>query len=467
MVQSTVIYCGKVKSMIVKIGYIGSQHSTERAKQIAKTMANIELYTYTYTNPSDVPRLHQQAIEETDVLCFSGIIPYYYRERGISSNKPCMVTPFHEYMVVASLLACMLKYSVDIDEISIDLPDKQLLKEIEGDIGRKLEPHLVYDYRWIYDETDRKNFSFSEVASFHERLFQEGKTKVAITSIHYVYDELIRNDLPAIFMVDHERNTKSLLEKAKQRVLYDRLEDGMIAVVYISPKLTERFCEKDIERINALFQTNVQLMNKKLENQKKLVFYTTRGIIENWLNKEEYIDWIKVVEKEVGGPLNIGIGYGRHKFEAEENAEQALQSSKVTDTSNAYIVTEKKTQIGPMIGSVKQDVLRIYDEWLQSLTKQTKTNLNTLKRFITFMEIRDYQPFTVQELSSYSKVTVRTSERFIKRLYEAGVVIVYGKEQNQMKKGRPRNVYALRETIEFKFRQMNEKLKFASGRFQG
>ena len=444
--------------MIVKVGYIGSKHSTQRAIKLAKNISNIKLYTYTYENPSDVSKLHKQAMEETDVICFSGIVPYYYRERTISTNKPYLITPFHEYMIVASILACILKYSVQISEISIDLPDKKLLAEIETDIGQKINPNFVYDYHWIYDKSETKQLSFFEIASFHEKLFHEGKTKVAITSIHYVYDELIRKNIPSIYMVDHDRNTKNILERAKQSVLYARLEDGMIAVVYLSPKNSDCFHDSDIEKITASIQTNIQLINKDLGNKKKIAFYTTRGIVENWLWKEEHIEWIKMIEKQIGKSLNIGIGYGRHIFEAEENAEQAIQSAKVKDTSNAYIITEEKKQIGPIIGDTKKDVIRIYDDWINDLSDRAKTNLNTLKRFINFMEINEYQPFTVQELASYSNVTVRTSERFIKRLYESGVVVIYGKEQNQLKKGRPRNVYALNEKIEHKFRQMNEKL---------
>lgn len=446
-----------MKQMIVKIGYIGSKHSVQKAEQLATSIPEINLRTYIYENPYEVARLHKQAIVETDVICFSGIVSYYYRDRTVSTNKPYVITPFHEYMIVASILACMLKYSVQINEISLDLPDRQLLQEVEMNIGEKIDPNFVYDYRWIYDEAITRELSFTEMATFHKQLYKEGKTKVAITSIHHVYDELIRNHIPAIYMVDHNRNTKNILEEAKKSVLYTRLEDGMIAAVYLSLKNSDSFHDSEIEMITSSIQTNIKLMNKDLENKSKLAFYTTRGIVENWLLKNEHVNWVKNIEQKLGKTLNIGIGYGRHFFEAEENAEQAIQSAKSKDQSNAYIITEQKKQIGPMFGKTKQDAIRIYDDWLRELTDRTKTNMNTMKRFMNFMEINEYQPFTVHELASYSNVTVRTSERFIKRLYESGIVVIYGMEQNQMK-GRPRSVYVLNEKVEHKFRHMNQKL---------
>lgn len=443
--------------MIVKVGYIGSKHSTQKAIKLASKIANIELQPYIYENPNDVAFLHRQAVEETDVICFSGIVPYYYRDRTIMTKKRFLIQPFHEYMIVASILSCILKKSIQLDEISLDLPDRRLLNEVESDIGENLNPNYVYDYDWIYDKNETKRLSFSEIASFHEKLYKNRKTKVAITSIHFVYDELMRKEIPVIYMVDHNRNTKKILEEAKKSVLYTRLENGMIAAIFLSPKNSDSFHDSDIKLITSSLESNIRLMNKDLHNRSKLAFYTTRGIVENWLLKEEHVDWMKKIEKKMDKSMNIGIGYGRHIFEAEENAEQAILSAKSDDGSNAYIITEQKKQIGPMIGNTKQDVIRIYDDWLHELTDRTKTNLNTMKRFINFMEINEFQPFTVQELASYSNVTVRTSERFIKRLYDSGVVVIYGKEQNQMK-GRPRNVYALNEKIENKFRDMNEKL---------
>src|SRR5699024_3364915 len=91
---------GKI-CMIVKIGYIGSKHSVKQAENIAKNMSSIKLKTYTYESPNDVSRLHQKAACEVDVICFSGIVSYYYRNRSLIGKIETVISPFHKYMVVA------------------------------------------------------------------------------------------------------------------------------------------------------------------------------------------------------------------------------------------------------------------------------------------------------------------------------------------------------------------------------
>jgi len=214
--------------MIVKIGYIGSKHSVKQAENIAKNMSSIKLKTYTYESPNDVSRLHQKAACEVDVICFSGIVSYYYRNRSLIGKIETVISPFHKYMVVASLLSLMIHYQVTMDEVSIDLPDKRLLDKIEHDIAYHMNKNYVYDYDWIYRHDINKDLSFTNIAAFHERLYRQKKIKMAITSIHHVYDLLVAKNIPAMYMVDHDDNVKNVLDDARKRVLFSRLQDGYL-----------------------------------------------------------------------------------------------------------------------------------------------------------------------------------------------------------------------------------------------
>lgn len=443
--------------MFVKVGYIGSKHSVYKTIELAKGISNIQLRTYTYELPSDVKDLHHKAVRETDVICFSGVVPYYYRDRTIKTDKPIIITPFHEYMVTASLLTCLLHYAVEVEEISIDLPNKNVLKQIQNDIQFSVQNNFVYDYMWIYDQDTKRELSVDEIVAFHESLYQKKKTKMALTSIHYVYDKLIQKNIPSIYMVDNDRNMKQVLLDAKKTVNHSRLRGGLLSVVYVSIKDGKAIHDSVIQSVTSTIKSMMKMVTMDIKDSGTLIFYTTRGTIEERLLSDQDNKWLKSLEEQLKQPFSVGIGYGRHVFEAEENATLALQSAQKCKTSNGYITTEQKQMIGPFIGETTEEEIRTSGDWILELTKKTKTQMQTIIRFINFMRLNDYQPFTVNELAQYANVTVRTMERFVKRLYEANIIFLYGQEQ--IHQGRPRNVYALSEKIENKFRYEQEEMQ--------
>lgn len=438
--------------MIVKVGYIGSQHSVMKIQKVAEDISGIKLLTYTYKSPADVAILHKKAANEVDVICFSGIVSYYYRNRSINGKPETIISPFHKYMLAASILSAIINHQVTTDQMSIDLPDKRLLEKVEHDITFQMNESYIYDYHWIYDREPNRKLSFSKMTEFHEQLYLEKKTKIAITSIHYVYDQLIAKNIPAIYMVDHDDNMKKVLNNAKKRVLFSWLQNGMMAVIYFKLHNEQVMTQTTYDTVISTIQSMItQPVQSSLKNDQTIVMYTTRGAIEKQFIPKINSEWIQTLSQTLNEPFHFGIGYGRELFEAEEHAEQALLSTQMSDNSNGFLLTDMKELIGPLVGKTGHEHIRTNDDWLYQLIDETKTTLKTMQRFIDFIHMNDYQPFTVRELAAFSNVTVRTSERFIKRLHNAGVVFIYGQEQNYSQ-GRPRQVYAIDEQIEHKLR---------------
>lgn len=439
--------------MIVKVGYIGSKQSVSRIRELANEILGIKVYTYTYESPEDVSELHAQAVREVDVVCFSGIVSYFYRDQTLDRDCETVVSPFHEYMVAASLLSATVNHSVTVNQLSLDMPDKRFLDKVEHDISFSIKAKHVYDYHWIYKKHSDQHLSVADIISFHKDLYETGQTKLAITSIHYVYDKLNWDNIPAIYMVDHDTNMKRVLEEAKQRVLFSWLQDGMITVIYFALK-NGYMTTSDQSLITEQIQSMIsQPVNTHGDCKKTVGFYTTRGAVEDSFLPQVNKSWLKKLKAKLSKTFYFGIGYGRELFEAEEHAKQALLSAQMEEECNGYLLTDQKELIGPIAGATTYDHIRTNEEWLLELINQTKTTLKTMQRFIDFVQINQYQPFTVRELSAFSNVTVRTSERFIKRLYDSGVVVIDGQEQNYSH-GRPRKVYALVEDIESKFRSI-------------
>ncbi|MBM7713519.1 putative transcriptional regulator [Bacillus thermophilus] len=441
--------------MVVKVGYIGTAHSVRRIRKLAESLPGIKLITYIYETPTDVKKLHQQATQETDVVCFSGIVSYYYRDKALEGAKPVTFPPFHEYMIVASIMKCLLHDKIHIHDISIDLPNRDALERLSKDIDFQLHDKQIYVYQWIYDDAISKDFNFKEIANFHLERYRSGQTKMAITSVHFVYDMLKKQHIPVIYMVDNDQIQEEALYDAYERVLFSRLQDGMIAVMYLSLQDNRPFSESDYDVIYSYFQPMVsfhQSKRLKLKNKHMIVLISTRGFIEKNLLDQANKNWLTELERNLDKQIYFGVGYGRQLIEAEENAGQAVQIALSKKEGNGYILTETKEKIGPVFGETKHENIRMTDEWMQQIAHDIKANMKTLQRFFSFMKTIDFQPFTVNELAAYTQVSIRTSERFVKRLYEAGYIELYGQEQSYHI-GRPRQVYILRKHIETALRR--------------
>ncbi|GAA0440975.1 MULTISPECIES: hypothetical protein [Virgibacillus] len=436
--------------MAITIGYIGSEHSVKTVKTIARQHPTIQVRTYLYGKPSEISKLHRQAAKETDIICFSGIVSFYYRDRNCE-NKPFIITPFHEYMIAASILTCLINFNARISELSIDLPDRSILLDIQNDITFQLNPLHVYDYQWIYNDSQEKKLSIQEITAFHETLYIEKQTKMAITSIHYVYDLLKKRNVPVIYMVDTERNIEEILYEASKRVLFSQLQDGMLSILYISLKDKTPLTLKQFEIIMNTIKP-LPGIEYSIKRKDKLICYTTRGTIEDFLLTRSNLEWITQLESDLEQSFAFGVGYGKQLFEAEENALLALQTAINGMGSNGYVVTDNKELIGPVFGETRREKIRTTDQWLHHVINKTNTNLRTMQRFFTFLKVHQFGFFSVRELAIFSQVSIRTSERFVKRLYEAGLVEIIGQEQG-LKKGRPRNVYKVSEELEIEIRK--------------
>lgn len=433
--------------MTIRIGYIGSAHSVAKTKQLASEIDTITVLPYVYDHPTDVPALYKEAQQQADVICFSGIVPYYHRGEFVDEGKPTVITPFHEYMVVTSLLTCLVQHTTTLQQLSIDLPSAHMLLAIEKTIGEKINRHHVIDYAWIYDMDGEHDFPFTDIVSFHKHLYQSGQTKMAITSIHYAYDQLKQAKVPVIYMTDYDVQLKQVLIDAEQHVRYAQMSESMIATLSITKE--SGVTKQDDINIQSLLHTIVPLHDLGEDNQ-VAHYYTTRGVIEKRI-LQQTSTWIEQMEGLLQDSFSFGIGYGNQLFDAQQYAKQALQAATKIKTSNGYIVNDDNQLIGPLVGESMIENLRHEDDALHELMTTSQTNVKTMQRFIEFMDIHNFNPFTAHELAIYANVTVRTTERFIKKLLSAHIIYSHGQEQH-VQQGRPRTVYALKSKVEQKFR---------------
>lgn len=444
----------------MRVGFIGSAHSVARLVGAEAQLPGVALRCYPYADPHDTAEQYRLALAENDAVCFSGTISHYHRARELDSDVPVLVGRFSDYTLVASLLAATAGAdgSLTIPEISIDMPNPDVASAVARDTGISLDPAQVTDYRWVYESRYSRPVDVSEIVRFHEQRAAHAGARLAITSVHAVYDRLRAERLPVMFMIDSLQHDLDLIRTAQQRVSVQRLEGALLAVVYLTTAAPDdhaspaaglrRRLAAEFER----FATPVQHRLAAWQRGGLDMFYTTRGELDARLPALTTTMRRAGARPEPGAAIAepavaLGIGIGRHLYEAEDRALQALRRATAEAGTAAYVVDEDARVHGLLGAAEISEDARHTEPWLIELASRAGMQARSVTRLMSFLSARDFAPFTAAEWAAASQTSPRTAERAVRKLLDAGALRVAGQEQ-PLDAGRPRTVYALAESLE-------------------
>ncbi|KPL57982.1 hypothetical protein [Rossellomorea vietnamensis] len=411
--------------MKTKIALIGSREFIEHAQSsIALDLNSIELVPYIYDEPQEASKLMKD-ITPCDAVLFSGALPYFFSEQACRTlSVPVLYLEQDETAVVTSLLYILYHHKIAPDRVSIDLMDRSYIDHVQSDLHLKNPPRYVKDYK----ECLPHNFNINDYTDFHQQLFQEGKTELALTSIHAVYDRLSELHIPCMRMIDPSKSLIRTIDEAQSQSLLSKRKAGTIAAV----RLSVQDWEGEHERLHEL----ARLMKGTLQENKdapSYTIYSNRGSIEHFLESTDSLE----------NPVLAGFGYGHTAAEAEANAETALSfARKVHPDGCAFILNEDKEMSGPYPDKNKKQHLKNNTPEMLSLAKQLKLSPSNLSKIIQFYKSRSSRDFTAAELSDYMQITRRSTERILKKLVDNGSAKIIGEEMTYAQ-GRPRAIYEL------------------------
>ncbi|MGG3916379.1 transcriptional regulator [Rossellomorea vietnamensis] len=411
--------------MKTKIVLIGSREFIERAlTSIPYDLNSIELVPYIYSEPQEASKLMKD-LTPCDAVLFSGALPYFFSQQECRTlSIPVLYLEQDETALVTSLFYILHHHRIEPDRVSIDLMDRSLIDHAQSDLHLKNPPRYVMDYK----ESLPHNFHIKDYTEFHRQLFQDGKTGMALTSIHAVYDRLVELKIPCMRMIDPSKSLIRTIDEAQSQSLLSKRKAATIAAV----RLSVQDWEGEHERLHEL----ARLMKGTLQENKdapSYTIYSNRGSIEHFLDSTDFHE----------RPVLAGFGYGHTAAEAETNAETALSfARKVDSDACAFILNEEKELSGPYPDKSKKQHLKNDHPEMLSLAKQLKLSPSNLSKIIQFYKSRSSRDFTAAELSDYLQITRRSTERILKKLVDNGSARIIGEEMTYAQ-GRPRAIYEL------------------------
>lgn len=384
-----------------------------------------------------------------DGLLFTGKIPYDLINSKIISRKPWAYVNLDSSQLLKVLLKAILKYGYDIKRISIDSFSKEevydIYEQLElGDSGRDIQI------------SDKKSFSPSfllELEKFHRENFVNNKVSFCITGISRVYESLVKENVPCVILDPTLSSVKEALDILKLKMKIQRTQNDNIVVVSVERDLPNEYAlvkeneyqlaldSMKISESIYLFAQRIQAAVVEQEMGRYLLF-TTKNLFEIETDRLQKFSLLDSHNTQRFGTLSIGIGYGETTREAKYNASLGLLKAKKGGGNQAYKV-QHNSYIGPINPNVENSSNNI-DGVFQTIAFESGISINSILKIQLIMDQEKRDSFTSVELAELYGVSLRSMNRMIEKLINAGYVKIVGRRILSTA-GRPRRV------LKFKF----------------
>ncbi|MGG1658587.1 transcriptional regulator [Brevibacillus sp. NRS-1366] len=429
--------------MEIRIAVIGTKNMVQKVIS-SNNHEQVQFRSFVYDRPEASKQLIDEATNN-DVLLFTGPIPYYLgknkiEERGLLA----MYVPTDELAFSVSLNYIRHHRGILPNRLSIDIPRRDIVTNILSELS--INSTNIYIKEFTYSN---HHFITNEMVEFHQNHWESGNIDFVLTSVQSVFDELQKKGIPSFRLIIPHKNILDTLQRAvtEGELLLSKKSQIATGIIEINGAQKEEDALDDQvwKQIQELLMTFSRKMNASLKmiDPHTFMIYGTKGGIQQITEDYRVFPFIDQLVRLHHAPIHFGFGFGLTAVEAEEHARIGLYHAKKTGEHAAFIVTEEKQVIGPLNKSVtKTFQLQSQDDQTLMIAKKTGVSVSAITKMMNFIDLRQNQIFSANDLANYLQVSKRTSERLLKKLVDNQFAEISGEEQ-PYHKGRPRALYKL------------------------
>ncbi|SFD65906.1 hypothetical protein SAMN05216238_10327 [Lentibacillus persicus] len=429
--------------MNVKIAVFGREDTIHQIGALDGEIPETEIFLFACSTAEETANQVEKAVM-CDIYLFAGALPYLHAKDLLEKKRlPAVQVPIDEYMILTSLYH-VSKKGQEIDRLSLDVPDSRQVSEVLHEISTQ------YNHIYTYSYGEFKAEGTEHIADHHQKLYEAGDIRLVLTTLEEVADILNNRNIPVACMKIPKRNLLKAIEKAKSIATINHSTSAQIVTGYASIKNIHRlrsvYGETYIHELQQKLQQILRDYAKKtqasvfLNSENQFVLFGTRTMLDHITSHYRDFPLLKRMNEELSVPADIGFGLGLSAEQSELNARLALDTSTEKDNGTCYIVNERRDLIGPL--GIRKDFnpSKLY----RSLIHEAKLNNELSYNFIDFIEVRNNEPFSSNDIANHYGVTKRSAERTIKKLIAGNVIKASGEEKPYVK-GRPRKLFKLNQ----------------------
>jgi len=427
----------------IKVAVIGPADLTAEVADIVdiagagRLFDGLEVWALPYERVDQAAELYARATARADAVLFTGPLGYHRGTGGLPvAAVPTAYVPYSPLWLYAPLFAVADRGS--LRRVSLDSLDLGVLEATYRELGLSLEKVVIYDPR--ADAPPAGNVlpddpSPDEVAAFHRRAREEGRSTHALTCVLSVYRLLRAAGVPCLWLVP----SRVALQEALEKLLYVaegvRARGARIVVGLVRPRDNGLPFKPARLRLKAheLLLSQVEEFDGHLVDSGSgdFQFFTTRahfekttGLYRHWPLLERLV--------QAGLEMSSGVGLGATAGEAGGNARAALDEALRGEGSACFVMLEDRRLVGPLGPGARE---------LGAGGPAFGPGPASLPRALAALDGMAGD-FTARDLALRLRLGRRTAHRVLRRLRESGRVIDVG-QRSSGTRGRPRRVYRL------------------------
>lgn len=430
--------------MTIKIAVFGREETIHQINRLTEKIEDVELFPFVYRTAEETDGLVEKAIM-CDIYLFTSTLAYYYAKDFIEKKRlPAVQADIDAYMILTSLFQIKMEKEQELDRLSIDVPDTRQVSEVLHEINLRYDD--IYTYSYGYAETAGPE----QIADHHQNLYDAGDVSLVLTPLQEVADVLRKRNVPVTCMKLPMLNLTRAIEKARSIATINHSASAQIVTGYVRIKNFDRLhvqhgdlyiqeLQRKLHQIllNYVKKTQASVF---LNSENQFVLLGTRSMLEYITSHYRDFPLLKKMIDELTVPADIGFGLGLSADKADINAHLALEACGEKEDGTCYIVNERRDIIGPLGIKKEFNPSALY----RSLIHEAKLNNELSYNFIDFIEVRNNEPFSSNDIAKYYGVTKRSAERTIKKLLAGNIIKASGEEKPYVQ-GRPRKLFKLKQ----------------------
>ncbi|MDE5415442.1 hypothetical protein [Alkalihalobacterium chitinilyticum] len=437
--------------MKVRIAIVGPEDSVQQILYFAEEFSrneNMELVPFSYDKTEEAEQIIQDNVGRVDQWLFSGQAPYYFAlNKGLIRAEDATYLTLHGSSLLGTFLEILIHEGNNVNELSLDTIQQEEIMQIQN--AHSLKRLNIYSYSYSgYEPAE-------DIIKFHHKLYEEGKSKVAVTCIKEVHIQLQKLGIPCYRVIPSESSVKKVLTLLKERGQSSWYRHSQIAilgieVIHSGTSLEEHYYSyemkhKELDLKHVLLQHAQNVQGSFVQIGDGLFFvYTTRGEVDFRFNDSTRFTLLDDVFLQSRLHIRVGIGYGLTAYDAEQNVRLALRQAREYTEPIIVSVNEKK-EVHEYVKQNETEISYTERKWGRDWEQKFK-EVQLSPKVISKLEAVSHRykknVVTANEVALWLNRTERNARRILTELEKLGLAKV-DREEQVGNRGRPRKVYEL------------------------
>lgn len=440
------------------LAVITTRHLHNYTKKIVEEMKlECDIRYFVYSNFTNLIDIYAHNYNYVDGFLISSILSSQWLVRTYPICKKPVVS-FNTDM--ASLYKTLLQLintdrDIDFSRIYLDIIQAPLTK---GHLEKLLSySQPAYELQNLIKQIETLNLDgilevYNHIVEQMKEEWAQGNMDMAVVTFSNIVDEMESCGIRYSFSypsVDHIQESVHQLIKDIQ---LHKMSENQPAVIQITindyhPELQE--FNKNNELLPILLQEALTIFNKNnLTNflVKRNIYgfevYTSQKTIERITAERTNCSLSRHLEKALQFPVSIGYGYGKDIAEARKRAVKASQEAHYRHITCGFLLTAEDQMIGPLSSGSALTVSRTNTEYYNKVSQKTGISQVNIQKILAIMRILRTERLTAADIATHLSITLRSANRFLAKLTEAGEAEIIGEEQSSSR-GRPKKIYQI------------------------